>query len=85
MAKELKYIIVKQGGFKTPILFDDTISHNEFDKIFRKSVISAGFFDTSIVDGEIRVSTFGRSVSMKVESRPQDAALIEKFLNHSFD
>jgi len=83
VAKESKYIVIEQNGFKSAILFDDTIAHSDFKPIFN-NIVSAGFFDTDIKNGKIVVSTFGRSLSMKLESSAEDAKLIEKLLNHSF-
>lgn len=82
MAKELKYIVVEQNGIKIPILFDDTLSHDCFKSIFNDDIVSAGFFNADVKNGKIVVATFGRSISMKMESQAKDTTLIEKFLNN---
>lgn len=79
-----KYVVIQQSGFQSAILFDETFSHSDFKNVFQDAIVSAGFFDTVIEKDKIKVSTFGKSVALKLESRKEDAKLIEKLLNHSF-
>ena len=72
-----KYIIVKEKGHEVAVLFDPLIPHNEI----RKSAISAGFFCVEASSSiRIKVSVFGESISLKLQTRPEDATLIEKML-----
>lgn len=83
-----KYVILDECF---PIIFTEAIGHDNFKSISTGVGIlkptSAGFFDTTIdhirkaVGDYITVNTYGESVSLKLQSKPEDARLIEKLLN----
>lgn len=76
-----KYIIIEEMGIEIPVLFSENLSHDSFLRMFnRNQIVSAGFFQTKTYLGEIRVFTFGKSVSLKKESREIDEELIKKIL-----
>lgn len=74
-----KYIIVNQMGLETPILFPSYIDHCEIAKNFQE-VLSAGNFQVLGNAEDIQVSTFGKSTTLKMNSRERDAELIKRLL-----
>ena len=87
MAEQGKYIIKEVMGHEVAILFDPLISHcNIGTKGEDKGeTVSAGFFDvmsnpTPDDPGNISVGVWGKSVTLKLESRPEDEELIKKVL-----
>ena len=78
---EKKYIIIKISTFKTAILFEGVLSHDDFLRSFSKDIIvSAGFFQVVAKDKELSVSAYGKSVSLGLKSSPDDARYIKKVL-----
>lgn len=80
-----KYIIVKKLGHPVCILFSSLITHDEFLQCFvKENIISAGFF-AAFPDKEnndkCNVSVWGRSTSLGIKRRPEDVAIIERFIN----
>jgi len=73
-----KYIIVNET---TPILFPCHVEHWEMAKPFGGKADSGGQFSVDIKDGKIVVSTFGRSVTLKVDSKKEDAKYIKRLLD----
>ena len=74
-----KYVIIRGGlfGQERAIIFDRDLSHNQFD-----DAIAAGFVSFSEnEDGHILVKTFGKSESLDLSSRPEDALLVCHALN----
>lgn len=81
-----KYVIIRdRDGNEFPVLFDELLTHVNFDGIkinegngmwHRSRIISGGFVTFGVVDGKIKVNVFGKSVSANVPSRPEDAILI---------
>ncbi len=70
-----KYIILYEE--ELPVLFNPIIQHSEIG--IMKRVISAGFCSRND-DGTY--SVWGESISLKVKSRPEDAKIIEKYLEY---
>lgn len=77
---KMKYIIIDNGGYDTPVIFDEATDHSMMasDSFgFKKNVVAAGFVRFSS-DG---LYCYGRSISLKIESRPdEDARLINKMI-----
>ena len=77
---EKKYIIVldlsRDGEF--PVLFPKQLIHR--DIAFRYTAVSAGFW---FMDKNGKVTVYGNSDSLGLNSRPEDAAIIEKYLSPS--
>lgn len=72
-----KYVIVESDtGIECPILFPNYLIHADVAFRFNRAqrVVSAGFF--SLGDG--KAHCWGKSESLKVESRPEDAAILLK-------
>ncbi len=88
MSEQGKYIIKElENGHEVAILFDPLISHCDIGtcKNSRGKTISAGFFDVAAVPTEedpngISVGVWGKSVTLKLESRPEDEELIKRVL-----
>lgn len=79
-----KYIIVLEYNsmgeeFELPIIFPKQLTHR--DVAFRYTAISAGFF---FIDKEGKVLAGGKSDSLGIPSRPEDSALIQKYLYPSY-
>ncbi len=77
-----KYIIYDDfGGGDTPILFPCFVEHSRIAEGLK--VLSAGEFDLSIEDGKLNVWAGGKSVSLNIKSREEDARIIERFLTRN--
>ena len=87
-----KNIIIKSRGCEVAIVFDSLISHCDIGTTgdSRGKAISAGFFcvglirEKDIEDKEFYVSTFGKSDSLGIESRKEDARLIKRVLRKEY-
>ena len=86
-----KYIIKEVNGIEVAIVFDPLISHCNIGtcKEDRGETISAGFFGASAAptdedDKEISVGVWGKSVTLDMKSREEDAALIKKVLRPNY-
>jgi hypothetical protein len=79
----MKYVIIDHDELELPIIFDDIIKHDTFKHL---RPISAGEVRIYGADGPlpnacccenaIRVSVSGRSVTLGLPSRPEDALII---------
>ena len=79
--RQMKYIIVQKGDFEVPIIFSDLITHKDMAQ--DETVLGAGFVQISI-NYETRdfvVSCYGRSDSIGINSREEDADKILYELN----
>ena len=76
----MKYIIVDNGMYSTPFLFNDATSHAEFAHMVThgrlEKVESAGFVE--INDGQVRC--YGHSTALKMKSEEGDTKLVARFL-----
>jgi hypothetical protein len=73
----MKYIIVDNEGIELPIIFNEIMNHK--DIAGDKEVISAGFC-RFIKYGDVDVSCWGKSISLKKESRGE---IDEKIILHT--
>ena len=81
-----KYVIFERyDGLRYPMLFPDHfINHNEV-KINCDKPVSAGKFSLGIGDdGNASISVYGKSVSLNLESSPDDARFIMKQLGKEY-
>jgi len=68
-----KYIIVQDGGLELPVIFSPLLKHSEVAG--QRRIVAAGFCDIS----NNEVACWGKSVSLDIESRPEeDAKLIRR-------
>lgn len=75
--KQMKYIIVDNGMYDAPVIFDIGVDHFDMARNIVGQVISAGFIN--ILDG--RIHCYGESHSLCVKSRPEeDSNLINSML-----
>ena len=75
----MKYVIVNHNGCEVPHMFPDMVEHETFAAM---NPISAGKFTIRYnVEDKLVVHTYGRSSSLKLESRPEDADIIK----HAFE
>lgn len=77
---EGKYIITNYLGHSVPVLFSNLLSHLQIAE--RNVVTSAGFFTIIINDKNTPwiVDTYGKSISLKIESMKGDGKIIKDFL-----
>jgi hypothetical protein len=74
----MKYIIIDEGTLEYPVIFSEFCGHDEYAK--GKRVVAAGFVNFYIENNKIYVHTYGKSMSLNIESRKQDGKIIEKHL-----
>jgi len=70
----MKYVIFKQKQL-LPVIIPEHVTHSQI-KIVGAKPISAGFFEN---ESGI-VNTFGKSESLNLKSKPEDARIIESTL-----
>ena len=68
-----KYIIVKMEGMEVPLIFSSFLSHEAVAMTKQNEILSAGYCEMNTVGKWI---TSGQSVSLKLNSRPQDAEIL---------
>ena len=73
--RRIKYVIIQDS---TPILFPVYIDHSSMAN--KENVESAGECEISAHEGQVVVWCGGRSVSLDVKSRPEDANTIKRWL-----
>ncbi len=76
----LKYIRVEGGLTDSVFLFPKWVDHAEVGHSLGYPVQSAGFVSIQIANNEIEVTTYGRSMSLGMDSDPADAVLIKRML-----
>ncbi len=72
-----KYIIIETWVCPLPYVFSDLVSHDDFAHRIGGKPISAGFCYIT-EDGQYQ--TYGKSISLNLESRPEDTNILNKFL-----
>jgi hypothetical protein len=70
-----KYIIIEKGGMELPLVFSELLLHAEMAGKYRLS--AAGYCELA-KDGRWHVG--GQSSSLKLNSRPEDAAILAAHL-----
>lgn len=74
----MKYIIVDRNGIELPIVFNETIMQH--DQVYPREkqawIVSAGFCRHT----NNAWWCWGESISLKKKSRPEDSAILQKFL-----
>lgn len=77
----MKYIIVDNGMYSTPFLFNDATDHSEFARMVThgrlEMVESAGFVE---INGG-SVQCYGHSTSLNMKAEEGDTKLVARFLN----
>lgn len=78
MFNKTKYVVVEDDNFgELPYIFPNFVTHFEFARRIPGRVISAGFCDLT-KNGTF--NAYGKSESLKLESRECDSALLTKYL-----
>jgi hypothetical protein len=78
MFNKTKYVVIEDDNFgELPYVFPNFITHNEFARRLSGRVISAGFCD---ITKDYTFNAYGNSVSLKLESRECDSALLTRYL-----
>jgi hypothetical protein len=60
------------------VVFPDSLTHSDVARGLGGEVLGAGFVQFYSEDGEVLAQTYGRSDSLNIAPRGEDAALIEK-------
>lgn len=79
-----KYVVLSIGGIELPVIFSDLMTHADVARPLcaqRGEVVSAGF--CHINDGTY--TCYGESVSLKLKSRPEDSAILNRYLGVTID
>ena len=71
-----KYVIVEIAALELPIVFNPLFDHAEIAGSHK--VVSAGF--CHVCENTGNYSVWGKSVSLKLESRPEDADILDNWL-----
>lgn len=75
--KQMKYIVVDNGMYDTPIIFDEATEHSAMLSNVAGTLVSAGFVSFS----KEGLQCFGKSVSLDIKARPkEDSALINRLI-----
>ena len=80
---KVKYIVFNDDRLEDIVIFSELQTHSEIAHGLPGEVVSAGFIRI-FSDGEIdvRVECYGESISLEVESRPeQDTKIARRALN----
>ncbi len=80
---KMKYIIYDTGLYESVMIFDHITQHVDVAQRIHsiESVVSAGFI--SVVDGKFQC--FGRSLSLDIDSRPEDSDYVNKMMGITND
>ena len=73
---QMKYIIVDNGQWDAPVIFDESTQHFTMAANTPGTVIAAGFVRFT-TDG---LECYGQSISLGIKSRPEDTKLINKMI-----
>jgi len=73
----MKYIAGEIEGLNTLIIFPNYHDHREMSQILRMKATSAGFV-SGLGSGDI--CCYGRSVSLELESRPEDTEKLQRII-----
>jgi hypothetical protein len=76
-----KYIIVNNMGIECPIVFSPLLKHS--DILVEGKTVSAGFCFQKKGLGELSYETYGKSVSLNLSSRPEDAEILNKLIEYN--
>ena len=71
-----KYIVFDGGMCTSAVVFSDTVTHSDMD--VPGTPIGAGFCTIRAENGELSVSAFGHSTSLKLKSRGEEDAKVIK-------
>jgi hypothetical protein len=80
--RRAKYVVIERDCIESVVIFSDTLSHADIARGlgvgFVGPVLGAGFVQFYTEDGEVLAQTYGRSDSLNIAPRGEDAALLEK-------
>jgi hypothetical protein len=81
----MKYIIFDVNGLECPVIFSELLTHSDVRRGFPDyyKIVSAGFCRAGIEadthgNACAVINGWGKSVSLKLESRKEDSALLTK-------
>jgi uncharacterized protein (AIM24 family) len=79
MHKTLKYVIADNRDF---LIFNPVIDHSHAARGLTRPATAAGFIHLKTEStGETSVRCFGKSITLKLESRPEDEVTIARIIN----
>lgn len=85
MSYKSKYVILRVGGTDLPIVFSDLMTHADVARplcAHRGEPVAAGF---CYINDAGRYTCYGESVSLRLESRPEDGAILNRYLGVTHD
>lgn len=74
-----KYVIIDNGYVDVPVIFGPLLQHADVARALNGTVLSAGFVR---IDQDGKVEAYGDSFSLKIGSREEDTAIIQKMLTY---
>lgn len=77
-----KYIIVNDGGFELPVIFDSLINHST--AAIGMKVVSAGKLDWDGNDLIVSHGSFTLKIPQDSDRRKFDYQILEKFIKESY-
>lgn len=73
-----KYIVFSNGRMEIPVVFPETMGHDDMARFINMVVVSAGF---CYIDNDGKYSCNGKSDTLNVKARVVDTALLNIALN----
>jgi hypothetical protein len=79
----MKYLIYDRGDVFVPVIFPELINHDTISAKVSGSVVSAGFCSVknNLDKNQNEWFVWGKSVSLGISSRPEDAQIITTMMN----
>jgi hypothetical protein len=83
MIDHLKYVIIEDyQGVIQPIIFTPFLDHNRLTPGFK--IHAAGFVSLHPKADKIEAQVWGKSTTLEIHSRPEDAQIIEQAINPNY-
>lgn len=77
----MKYIMVDNGMYDAPVIFDKAIEHTEVAQWVVGAVISAGFIRYT----KSGMQCYGESIGLQIKSREEDSAIVNRMIGAPHD
>lgn len=78
-----KYVSYEAGWTENALVFSESVGHDEIAAMIKNTypgskILGAGFVSVEVTkDLDVKVKAYGKSTSLKLESRPEDTKLIQ--------
>lgn len=77
----MKYVIVQKAGSEVAVLGCDFMEHNDLKG--NSTAIAAGQCRIKVINNRVRISVWGKSTTLGLDSRDEDAQVILDTINFS--